>query len=135
MFKEQWLTKLIITAFCKSWQTKEMIIPKPFFKKKFPFSLLNQGVYQRKGKSPPFLHQGHPQPLGAISSFTVGQLFMGTSFVPSIVAETGNTAGRGQSPLCSHGADIPVGMTDKLQVNQADTFTQEYLLQRNKEIC
>lgn len=43
------------------------------------------------------------------------QLFIGTSYVPGIVAGTENTAAWGQALPCSHGSYIPVGMTDKLQ--------------------
>lgn len=69
-----------------------------------------------KGNSPPFFsQQDHLYPFISIHSLAMQQLFIGTSYVPGIVAGTENTAAWGQALPCSHGSYIPVGMTDKLQ--------------------
>lgn len=68
--------------------------------------------------SPPFFffsQQGHPHPLGVINSLIMWPLFIGTSYVPGIMAGTKTTAVTGQTLPCSLGVYVPLRMTDYQQ--------------------
>lgn len=101
MFKEQRLTKLIITALCKLGKPRHSLPFRNDCSKAFPppFSLFlfNQGVYQRKGIVPLFFIRGIVSFWVSSVHSPLGQLFIGTSFVPGIVAGTGNLAVGGQA--------------------------------------